>query len=401
MTDRNTAWGLAAGAFDHSPRTRLVFGCGVLGRLGALARELGGARVLLVTDRGIVAAGHAGRAAKILEDAGCRVSWFDGVRENPTTLDVARAVAVAQADGVDLIVGLGGGSSMDTAKGCNFILTNGGAMRDYKGVGRARLPMLPMIAVPTTAGTGSECQSAALIAEEETHQKMACLDEKAAPRVALLDPELTVSLPRGVTAVTGVDALSHAIESAVTTRRTALSWMYSERAFELCVGALGMVLRAPGDLEARGRMLLGAALAGLAVENSMLGAAHAASNPLTARWNIVHGAAVGMMLPHVIRFNAAVPGAAAVYEALACRLPGGSGGGGVGRLVAEVERLLDEAGIPGSLIDAGVDVAGLGEAADEAARQWTAGFNPRPAAAADFAALYRAACEQRTDGRVG
>ena len=259
---------------DYQPRTRLIFGPGELARLGELAAGLGGHRVLLVTDAGIVAAGHAARAVAGLREAGLEVTVFDRVRENPTTADVDACLAVAREAGVDLLVGLGGGSSMDTAKGTNFLLTNGGEMRDYWGVGKATRPMLPLIAVPTTAGTGSECQCAALIADESTHQKMACLDPKAAARVALLDPELTVSMPTGVTAVTGIDAVAHAVETAVTRRRNPLSTLFSREAFRLCMGALPGVLRRPDDLGARGRMLLGAAFAVTAIENSMLGAAH-------------------------------------------------------------------------------------------------------------------------------
>src|SRR5882672_6856380 len=144
-----------------------------------------------------------------------------------STRDVDICLAVARAARVDAIVGLGGGSSMDTAKGCNFLLTNGGRIQDYWGVGKAGRPMLPFIAIPTTAGTGSECQSAALIADEHTHQKMACLDPKAAARVALLDPVLTLSQPPRVTACTGIDAIAHAVETAVSTRRNPLSLMFS------------------------------------------------------------------------------------------------------------------------------------------------------------------------------
>src|ERR1051325_6749245 len=184
---------------DFSSRTRVVFGAGSVDRVGELAREIGAKRVLLVTDAGIAAAGHAAHAQRSLAAAGLRTTVFDRAKENPTTRCVDDCVAVAQAAGIDTIIGLGGGSSMDTAKGCNFILTNGGRMQDYWGVGKARQPMLPLIAIPTTAGTGSECQSAALIADEQTHHKMACLDPKAAARIALLDPALTLSQPRRVT----------------------------------------------------------------------------------------------------------------------------------------------------------------------------------------------------------
>src|SRR5690349_7218815 len=206
---------------------------------------------------------------------------------------------------------------MDTAKGCNFLLSNGGEMKDYWGVGKATRPMLPLIAIPTTAGTGSECQSAALIADEHTHQKMACLDPKAAARIAVLDPRLTVSQPPRVTACSGIDAIAHAVETAVTKARTPLSLVFSREAFRLTLAGLPRVLKSPGDLEARGWMLLGAAWAGTAIENSMLGAAHSAANPLTAHYGTPHGQAVGLMLPHVVRFNAHDPTAAQAYAEMA------------------------------------------------------------------------------------
>jgi len=380
-------------AFDATPRTRLVFGPGTVARLGALAQELGSTRALIVTDLGIVHAGHAQRAVQSLAEAGIGVAVYDAVRENPTTADVARCLAVARESGADLLIGLGGGSSMDTAKGTNFLLTNGGAMRDYWGVGKATRPMLPLIAIPTTAGTGSECQSAALIADEVTHQKMACLDPKAAAKIALLDPELTLSKPPRVTAVTGVDAIAHALETAVTRKRTSLSVMYAEESFRLLVGALPRVLATPSDLGSRSQMMLGAAYAGTAIELSMLGAVHAAANPLTAHFNIVHGAAVGLMIPAVIRFNAALPESADAYARLAV----GAGIAGthlnaraaVEALIEAVTQVLRTAGIPATLQEAGADPDQIPMLAAEAARQWTAGFNPRPIAAPDFEELYR------------
>jgi alcohol dehydrogenase len=193
--------------FDFDPRTRVVFGNGCVQKLGDLAREYGGRRALLVTDPGVKQAGHTHRCLESLESAGLHVAVFDDVVPNPTTDDVDRGLAIAQREQIDLLVAVGGGSAMDCAKGINFLYTNGGRMQDYWGAGKATRPMLPLIAVPTTAGTGSEAQSYALIADARTHMKMACGDKKAACRVALLDPELTVSMPAGVTAATGIDAL--------------------------------------------------------------------------------------------------------------------------------------------------------------------------------------------------
>src|ERR1051326_8524972 len=267
-------------SFDYQPRTQSVFGLNSVESVAVRGREMGAKVLLVVTDPGIVTAGHADRVEHILQSCGLGVVLFDGVHENPTTRDVEKCLAVAKSAGIDTIVGLGGGSSMDTAKGCNFLLTNGGRVQDYWGVGKAPRPMLPFIAIPTTAGTGSECQSAALIADEHTHQKMACLDSKAAPRAALLDPALTVSQPPLVTAHTGIDAIAHAVETAVTRKRNNLSLMFSHEAFKLTVSSLPRVLSNPKDIEARGRMLLGAALAGTAIDNSMLGAAPAAAHAL-------------------------------------------------------------------------------------------------------------------------
>ncbi|HUR47284.1 MAG TPA: iron-containing alcohol dehydrogenase [Candidatus Saccharimonadales bacterium] len=386
-------------AFDHHPRTRLVFGVNSLDRLGELARQLNASKVLLVTDPGIVAAGHSARAIQFLESAGLKVSLFDKVIENPTTRVVNDCLALANAKGIDTFVALGGGSSMDTAKGCNFLLSNGGKMQDYWGVGKAAKPMLPMIAIPTTAGTGSECQSAALIANEETHEKMACLDTKAAARIAILDPALTLSQPRRVTACTGIDAIAHVVETAVTKKRNAFSLMCAHEGFKLTVPSFHRVFEAPEDIEARGRMLLGAAFAGMAIENSMLGAAHSAANPLTAHFGIVHGQAVGLMLPHVVRFNGKDPEALKAYAELASAPEIACVSDGLEEaleaLIQHLESLLDTAKMPRSLSECGVKRSTIPMMAEEASKQWTASFNPRRVDASDFASLYEAAMEPR------
>jgi alcohol dehydrogenase len=389
-------------AFDHQPRTRVVFGVNSVDRTGELARELGARKTLLVTDRGLVDAGHAAHVRTALESAGLAVTVFDKALENPTTRCVDQCVAAAKEAGVDTIIGLGGGSAMDTAKGCNFILTNGGRMQDYWGHGKASHPMLPLVCIPTTAGTGSEMQSYALIADEHTHQKMACGDPKAAARVSILDPALTVSMPRRVTACTGIDAIAHAVETAVTTKRNRLSMMHSHEAFRLCVPGLARVLKNPKDLEARGRMLLGAAFAGTAIENSMLGIAHSLANPLTAHFDIVHGQAVGMVLPLVVRFNAQEAAALQAYAELASSLELARVSEGLNSaleaLIARIESLLNLAGMPRSLADCGVEASKIKLLAEEASRQWTAQFNPRAATVEDLVALYEAAFERRSDG---
>lgn len=387
--------GPATAVFDYQPRPRILFGANSMERLGELALELGGKRVLVVTDPGIVAAGHLKRAEQALSTAGLEIFVYDQVVENPTTRCVDQCLEVARSGAIDLFVGLGGGSSLDTARGCNFLLTNGGTMRDYLGIGKATQPMLPMIAIPTTAGTGSEAQSFALIADEKTHLKMACGDPKAAAKVAILDPTLTLSLPARVTAAAGIDAVTHAVESAVTRKRTPFSLMFAREAFRLTSKALPVVLKDPQNLEARGEMLLGASLAGLAIENSMLGAAHSAANPLTAHFDIVHGQAVSVMLPWVIRFNAEEESARRIYHDLAvssgiAKDPGDESAS-VNELTQFIENLIRSAGLKSDLASLEVRKDAIPLMAEEAERQWTAQFNPRKIEKSDFVSLYEAA----------
>ncbi|HEX7034915.1 MAG TPA: iron-containing alcohol dehydrogenase [Pseudomonadales bacterium] len=372
--------------FDQHARTRIVFGPGVSARLGELAAGLGAAHALLVADRGMVQAGYVERAVRSLEAAGIRVTPFHEFGENPDSDMIAAGRDEAAAHGVDLIVGLGGGSSLDCAKGINFLVTNGGDIADYRGYGKASRPMLPMIGIPTTAGTGSEAQSYAVLSDARTHEKMACGAPGAAFRIAILDPELTLTAPPGVTAAAGMDAIAHAVETWVTTKRNALSDMYSREAWRLLSGSFLRVLTNPDDLDARAAMQAGAYFAGAAIEASMLGATHACANPLTKRYGTVHGVAIALLLPHVVRWNsgvagrryaelAAVAGDAARAEALAARL----------------EDFVAAGRFPDGLRAAGVPERDLPALAEEAARQWTGTFNPRPFDAAGALEIYAAA----------
>jgi len=382
--------------FDFHQRTRLIFGAGSLSQLATVCRELNGTHVLIVTDSGLRRAGHCRKAENVLAEAGLRISIYDQVPENPTSDDVNQCTEFARSLGIDLLIGLGGGSSMDCAKGTNFLLTNGGTIHDYKGIGRASRPMLPMIAVPTTSGTGSEAQSFAVIADAKTHLKMACGDPKAACRVAILDPELTLTMPAAVTAATGIDAMTHAIESYVTTRRNSISQMFARQAWALLSRAFAAVLRQPDNLQARGSMQLGAFFAGAAIENSMLGAAHAAANPLTAHFGTTHGIAVGLMMPWVIRCNSVVADLQYQDLLVAAQWPGpGSPDTSASDLLAEgFSALLQQAGLPttlGQLSAKTIDEQMLRTLAEDAAQQWTGTFNPRKMDVGSFVELYHGA----------
>ncbi|MGA2737739.1 MAG: iron-containing alcohol dehydrogenase [Bryobacteraceae bacterium] len=359
-------------------RTHVLFGESRFTELGTLAKGLGFTCTLLVSDPGLRSTGYPDQAGAMLSEAGIAAHAFHDFSPNPDTEMVEAGRIFAAAHGIDSLVALGGGSSLDCAKGINFVLTNGGGMRNYWGFGKATRAMLPMIAIPTTAGTGSEAQSYALISDAATHVKMACGDPKAAFRAAILDPLLTRSQPREVTATAGYDAISHAVESYVTTRRTAASIVFAREAWQLLSDNFERVLRDPCDLEARGAMLLGAHYAGIAIENSMLGATHACANPLTARYGTTHGTAIALLLPHVVRWNWAA--AEALYRELA--------GVDLGDRLAEMAAA---AGLPGRLRDLGISEDALPLLAEDAATQWTGRFNPRPFGSTAALEIYQSA----------
>lgn len=366
--------------FDTVLNQRVIFGENCVDKLAEYTTAIGGSRVLIVTDPGIQESGILNRAYSALNNKKIPCYIFTEVDENPTTRHVNAAVEFAESIlPIDLIVGLGGGSPMDVAKAVNFLLTNGGKMEDYWGTNKATKPMLPSLGIPTTIGTGSEAQSYALIAQEDTHVKMACGDKKAQFNTVLLDPTLTTTIPRSVAAVTGIDAVAHAIESYVCTRRNPISNMLSLQAWKILDANYELALNVK-NIDIRGEMQIGAYLAGCAIENSMLGAAHACANPLTARYGITHGIAVALMLPHVIRFNNTC--AEEFYSAI---LPDGD-------LFDRIQQLKQTADLPNTIHDCSVkykvDSADIPTLAKEAAGQWTAQFNPRSLQINDYIKLY-------------
>ena len=366
--------------FTHLSNTIIHFGVNESHKIGEHIKDFNTSKVLIVTDNGILEAGHLDPVVNSLNESEINYEIYTNVKENPSTDDVDECVDFAKNKSIDLIIGLGGGSSLDTAKGVNFILTNGGTMHDYRGVGKATREMLPFIAIPTTAGTGSECQSFAIISDSTSHEKMACGDLKAAARIAILDPTLTTSQPRRISAHTGIDAISHAVETLVTKKRTNDSIQYSRLAFSLLNRSFEKIVNDPNDLDARSDMLLGAAYAGTAIECSMLGSAHASANPLTAKFSIPHGAAVGLMLPHVIKYNSSIEEISELYNSLSEE-----------SLSDRITSLLKVSNIPSKLGDYGIKKESFKDLANEASGQWTGNFNPKQTDHADFMNLYDSA----------
>ncbi len=354
-----------------------LIGPGTFASLGDVARGLGLRRVLLVADAGIRDAGYVSQALASLAEAEVTATPFHDFGENPTAAMVEAGRQVAAPLGIDGLIGLGGGSSIDCAKGINFVLTNGGTMADYRGYGRVTRPLLPLVAVPTTAGTGSEAQSYALISDPVTHQKMACGDPSALPAAVILDPVLTASQPPGVAAAAGYDAVAHAVETWVTTRRTPESDACARQAWDLLRANYERVLTGAGGVEARGAMLEGAFGAGAAIERSMLGATHACANALTALYGTTHGVAIGLLLRHVVAWNAEGDAStAARYAQLDSDLPGWLG------------RAARAGGFPPNLASAGARREDLEQLVTLAAGQWTGSFNPRPFDAAAARTLF-------------
>jgi alcohol dehydrogenase len=371
-------------AFDFQSKTRVIFGTGALERLPEIARELKFSRTLLVADSGMVACGYVEQATKLLASARIAVFPFHDFGENPDTRMVETGRVVAALHEVDSILALGGGSSLDCAKGIGFVLAGGGTMHDYWGHGKLSTrhdakPMLPMIGIPTTAGTGSDAQSYTLISDAETHVKMACGDDQATFKAVLLNPQLTVTMPRSLTAITGYDAISHAVESFVTKKRNPISDLFAQEAWRLLEANYERVLADANDIEARGAMLLGSYYAGLAIENSMLGATHACANPLTKNYDTTHGIAISLMLPHVVRWNKDVAGGRYKELAMIAGLASGSAdeANAVESLARRLEQLRNAGGLPNSLGAVGVTKSDLPRLSEEAAKQWTGGFNPR------------------------
>ncbi len=346
--------------FDFTLQPRLVFGAGSIAQLGALSRGLGFQRTLLVADSGLIKAGHVKKATTLLESSGITVTPYYEFDENPDTAMVERGRQVAARANIDSIIGLGGGSSLDCAKAINFVHSCGGNMRDYWGHNKTTHPLLPMLGVPCTTGTGSEAQTYALISDAETHIKMACGDDKAAFRIALLDPELALSQPAHVRATAGYDAISHAVESFVTTKRNAASDAFARQAWRMLSRAFPKLILEPNNIDAVAQMQLGSWFAGCAIEASMLGAAHATANPLTARYGTSHGTAIAVMLPHVVAWNQLRE-----YEELAPHLS------------AKLSEFGMLAGLAGSLRELSVPSDDLPLLAEAAAQQWTGRFNPR------------------------
>ena len=354
--------------FDFRPRTRILFGAGEFARLGEVAREQNATRCLVLAGQSSVDAGHAQEAVRSLKARRMEVFAFHDFTSNPTVAMVEAAREYAGPQAINLVVGLGDGDALDFAKAVNLVISNSGSIRDYRGYGNVPKPLLPMIAVPTVAGSGNEAQSNCAIYDPEDSSKVICGDPKIFFRTAVLDANLTLGQPAALTAASGYDAIGRAVETLFSTRRTPISECFSREAYRLLDSAFGRALRVSEDLEARSAMLLGSHFAGLALEYSALGPAHACAQPLVKNYKMLPGAALALVL----------------LPALEWMEEGAD-------LAPRLRHLAAAAELPTSLSDAAVPEEVLPRLAEEAATQWTGRFSSHHFDAPAALEIYRAA----------
>ncbi len=370
-----------------------LMGIGAAKRLGDQAKALGASLPLVVTDRGLSQLGVAAKVQRQLEEAGLKSALFDGAEPNPTDKNVHDGVRAYREAGCDAIVSLGGGSAHDCAKGIGLVIGNGGDIRDFEGVDKAKKPMPPFLAVNTTAGTASEMTRFCIITNTSTHVKMAIVDWRCTPSVAVNDPLLMVAMPPALTAATGMDALTHAVEAYVSTIATPVTDACALQAMKLIAASLRPAVANGENLEARDAMAYAEYLAGMAFNNASLGYVHAMAHQLGGFYNLPHGVCNAILLPVVSEFNliAAPERFRDVAAALGENVAGLPLMEAAGRAVGAIRRLAKDVGIPAGLAGLGVKEGDLPVMAENAMKDACRFTNPRNATHKEVVEIFRAA----------
>ncbi len=350
-------------------------------------------KALIVTDEGLAKAGVAERIAGLLAERDIQSVLFDGAKPNPSIANVEAGLAILQREGCDCVVSLGGGSPHDCAKGIALCATNGGHIRDYEGVDRSAKPQLPLIAINTTAGTASEMTRFCIITDEARHVKMAIVDRNVTPILSVNDPALMVAMPKGLTAATGMDALTHAIEAYVSTAANPITDACALKAITLISDNLRQAVQDGSDLQARENMAYAQFLAGMAFNNASLGYVHAMAHQLGGYYDLPHGVCNAVLLPHVQRFNARVSAARLrdVAKAMGVKVCGLDAEQGAGAAISAIEHLAAAVGIPAGLGELGAKVEDVPILAENALKDACGLTNPRPANQAEIEAIFKAA----------
>jgi alcohol dehydrogenase len=381
-------------SFVVNQPTRIHFGIGVIAELAAIVKATGGSKALLVVDPGLAGAGLLDTITNPLEQGGIDFVIYDKIDPEPGLKLADAAAKLAKKAKVDCVIGVGGGSAMDVAKAVSILLTNGGKAEDYLGLGRIKKAGVPKIMVPTTAGTGAEVSFTAVFINEKTKSKAGMNGDPLYPEAAVLDPALTISLPPHVTASTGIDALTHALESFISVQAHAISEMYSLEAISLISDNLGKAYANGANLEARSAMLLGSLLAGKGLATAGVGLVHAMAYPLGGMFNIPHGLANAVLLPYVMEYN--ILGAPEKFvqlaEILGQNIDNLSQREAAMRTVEAIIQLNEEVGIPASLAELEIPKEKIPEMADIALTVTRpVENNPRRPTRADVIKIYESA----------
>jgi alcohol dehydrogenase class IV len=373
---------------------RIIFGLGAVEKLGPEAQLLKAKKALIVTDPGIVQSGLLGAIEKPLQDAGIPFTYFNEVEPDPRIEIVEKSVEKAKKEGINLIIGFGGGSSIDIAKVTSIMITNSGKIDQFFGIDLVPNPGIPLILIPTTAGTGSEVTPIAILSDTKEKLKKGIVSATLFPEVAIVDPKLTVGLPPSVTAFTGMDALTHAIEAYYSINATDLSDLLAFRAMELLSKNIRMAFAHGENLVARSKMMEGSLLAGIAFANAGVGAVHAFAYPLGGEFHLAHGLANTLMLPYLMRYN--IMGCPSKFAQMAKAF--GEKVEGISELIGAeiavrfVERLSDDLRVPRRLRDVKIPesaIPGLAEGAMKGTRLLA--NNPRKITLEDAVAIYKSA----------
>ncbi|MGL5577383.1 MAG: iron-containing alcohol dehydrogenase [Sarcina sp.] len=342
----------------YMPKISLM-GSGSLNDLSVEIKDLQLTKALIVTDKVLKEVGIVEKLTKVLEASGTDYVIYDGVAPNPTVQSVNAGLDILKSANCDFVISLGGGSAHDCSKGIALLATNGGVIEDYEGAGMVKKPMMPLVCINTTAGTASEMTLFAIITNEETHVKMALVDKNLTPTIAVNDSALMMDMPKSLTAATGMDALTHAIEAYVSTAATPITDACAEKAIVLIHKYLAKAVEDGHDVDARENMAYAEYLAGMAFNNASLGYVHAIAHQLGGFYNLPHGVCNAILLPHVQAFNAKVAAKRLkeVAHLMGVSIDGLSDKDGADKCIEVIKALSKQVGIPVGLEELGVKKA--------------------------------------------
>ena len=370
-----------------------LMGAGCLNEAIKVIQQKGFRKALIVTDKPLNDLGIASKVVGMLREAGMDGAVFDGVKPNPSTANVEAGLARLKSSECDFVISLGGGSPHDCAKGIALVATNGGKIADYEGLDRSAKPQLPLIAINTTAGTASEMTRFCIITDESRHVKMAIVDRHTTPILSVNDPELMVGMPKGLTAATGMDALTHAVEAYVSTAATPITDACALQAIRLISAHLRDAVSDGKNMVAREQMAYAQFLAGMAFNNASLGYVHAMAHQLGGFYDLPHGVCNAVLLPHVQEYNAQLVASRLkdVGEALGAAVAGLSAEAGAQAAIAAIRALSADVGIPANLTLLGAKREDIPTLAANAMKDACGLTNPRRATQAEIEGIFSAA----------